>query len=76
MQWGTEIMSNQVLIILLVAVLVFTFFGVMWVMKVANQQREAIIMGVHRGVPISIKHRRLMLSNDWAGFKCFSVACC
>ncbi len=66
-------MSPQSTIILILAVLVFTNISVFWVLKVANERREIIVTGVYQGVPISMKHRRLMLSNDWAAFKFFPV---
>jgi predicted small integral membrane protein len=50
------------------AVLFLATFVIIWVSTVANESRERIVMGVHQGVPISIKHR-WMIFNDWVAFK-------
>lgn len=66
-------MSSHMIIISELAVLVFGSIVCFWVMNVANERRETIISGVCRDVPLSMKHRRIILSNDWAGFKFFPV---
>ena len=66
-------MSNQSLTILMPTVLLVATFVVIWLMKQANRLREDILSGVRYGIPISLKHRWIIFSNDWVGFKFFCL---
>ena len=59
--------------ILMPTVLLFATLGVIWLMKQANTLREEIVAGVRYGMPISLRHRWIIFSNDWVGFKFFCL---
>ena len=66
-------MSNLTAILLILATVLAAVFVIMWVTKMANAQRDAIITGLQQGVPLSAKHRWLIFSNDWIAAK-YSMA--
>ena len=61
------------IVALIIAIIIFAHFLTLYGAKVANDARDRIITGVRDGVPLSIQHRWLMLSNDWVPIK-FSLA--
>lgn len=66
-------MPNQAVIISMLALLLITTSIFSWLVKLANEQRERIVTGAHQGVQLSNKHRRVIFSNDWLGFKFFPI---
>jgi hypothetical protein len=66
-------MSSLSAITLLLATVLAAVFVIMWVTKMANAQRDAIVTGVQQGVPLSTQHRWIIFSNDWIAAK-YSMA--
>ncbi len=66
-------MSDPTLLLSMLALTVFVYFGGMWVSEVINDRNDEIVTGVINGTPISMKYRRLMLFTKWLPYATFLV---
>lgn len=67
-------MSTSAAIALIIATFFLGGLSFFWLSKLANDVAAEIVTGVVRGVPVSIKYRRLLLYQTWVNLALASLA--
>ncbi len=67
-------MSTSAAIALIIATFFLGGLSFFWLAKLANDVAAEIVTGVVRGVPVSMKYRRLLLYQTWVNLALASLA--